>query len=157
MFFFDARIFTLVVEYCGCVKRRPDYGSGNIEGCRRVIWLLVSSWQRGPVCRQHQGRDGSIVVASEVRFSWLFWHGQSSTFNCRVLTSISMSHVSHWAITKCNPVHVTKKAMTQANYKVILRFIRAYDLLTEKFGTAQTPPAGKSVCFAIMLSTNRAV
>ena len=61
-----------------------------------------------------------------------------------------MSHVSHWAI-KCNPVHVTKKAMTQANYKVILRFIRAYDLLTEKFGTAQTPPAGKSVCFAIML------
>ena len=31
MFFFDARIFTLVVEYCGCVKRRPDYGSGNIH------------------------------------------------------------------------------------------------------------------------------
>ena len=75
MFFFDARIFTLVVEYCGCVKRRPDYGSGNIdsEGCRRVIWLLVSSWQRGPVCRQHQGRDGSIVVANDGcrRVIWL--------------------------------------------------------------------------------------
>ena len=109
-----AGLFFLLVEVFWCLSnssRTHLLGvNSTSKGCRRTIWFLVSSWQCRPVCRQHQGRDGSIVVASEVRFSWFSWH---SGQNQRKLG------VCQWYGPLCNPSKRSWERTGSANSSIL--------------------------------------
>ena len=84
LFLLVSGIFSLLIEVFWCPRAGTNSTAG-INGCRRAIWLVLSSWRRcGPICRQHQGRDGSIVEASEVRvrFSGFSWHSSCQKARC---------------------------------------------------------------------------